>query len=213
MMRTLRTVLPLLAALAGASALAAQQRAEGFQAGDVIRLDVEGDTMFTGTFTVGPGPVLPLPEIGDIPLANVRRSDIEPYMQQQLGRYLRNRVVRAKALIRLSIVGEVERPGIYPVPIDLVLADAIMLAGGPTREAKFSATRIERGERRLVDGNRISQAIARGQTLDDLNLRAGDAIYVPAEARRDPESKWRIIGILVTLPAAIYGVIRLTGSN
>lgn len=208
-----RRMLPLLAALAGASTLAAQQGAEGFQQGDVIRLDVEGDTVFTGTFTVGPGPVLPLPEIGDIPLADVRRVDIESYLQQQLGRYLRNRVIRAKALIRVSIVGEVARPGIYPVPTDLVLADAIMLAGGPTQEAKFSATRIERGTRRLMEGEAMGRAIARGMTLDDLNLRAGDLIYVPREARSDPESKWRIVGILVTLPAAIYGIIRLTGSN
>jgi len=211
MKRSPRTMLLMLVGLAGAPLppLGAQQASEGFQPGDVVRLEVEGDTLFTGTFTVGPGPALALPVIGEIPLAGVRRVALEAHLQQQLGRYLRNPVIRAKALIRLSILGEVAKPGIYAVPTDLVLADAVMVAGGPTQEAKFAATRIERGSRRLLEGDGLQQALARGLTVDDLNLRAGDQIVVPQEARRDPESRWRIIGIIVSIPVAIYTITQL----
>jgi polysaccharide export outer membrane protein len=203
----MRTTVLVLAALVGAAALRAQQASEGFQPGDVIQLDVEGDTVFTGTFTVGPGPSLTLPVIGAIPLEGVRRSEVEQHLKRHLGRYFKNSVVHAKALIRLSIVGEVTRPGIYAVATDLVLADALMVAGGPTALAKFTATRIERGGGRLVDADRLQQALAQGMTVDDLRLRAGDRIFVPRQ--RDAESTWRIVGILVTIPVAIYGITRL----
>ena len=205
-----RTMLLVLVALVGAPTLRAQQATEGFQSGDVVRLEVEGDTLFTGTFTVGPGPALTLPVIGEIPLAGVHRVALEAHLQQQLGRYLRNPVIRAKALIRLSILGEVARPGIYAVPTDLVLADAVMVAGGPTQEAKFAATRIERGSKRLVEGDRLQQALASGLTVDDLNLRAGDQIFVPHEVRRDPESKWRVIGMIVSISVAVVTITQLS---
>jgi hypothetical protein len=32
---------------------------------------------------------------------------------------------------------------------------------------------------------------------------------VPRVVRQDPESKWRILGILVTIPVAIYGITRV----
>jgi len=209
MTTSLRTTLLVLAGLAGAAALPAQQGTEGFQPGDVIRLEVEGDTVFTGTFTVGPGPALTLPVIGQISLVGVRRAEVEAQLKEQLSRYFKNPVIHAKALIRLSIVGEVTRPGIYPVPTDLVLADVFMVAGGPTHEAKFAATRIERGDQRLVDAKELQRALGRGLTVDDLNLRAGDRITVPREVH-DPEVPWRIMGLLLSVPAAIYIVTRFS---
>jgi len=46
-------------------------------------------------------------------------------------------------------------------------------------------------------------------TIDQMNLHTGDQIVVPLAVRRDAETTWRIIGILVTLPVAIYGLTRL----
>src|SRR5438046_10117063 len=85
----------------------------GFEVGDQILLEVEGDTQFTHAFSVGPGPALTLPVIGAIPLTGVRRADVETYLAQQLGRYMKNPVVHAKVLVRLGVFGEVEKPGCY----------------------------------------------------------------------------------------------------
>jgi len=183
--------------------------ASGFQVGDQISLQVEGDTLFTKTLTVGPGPALTLPVIGAIPLAGVQRADVEAYLTQQLGRYMKNPTVHAKALVRLSILGEVEHPGFYPVGGDVVIGDALMVAGGPTRDAKVGDWRIERNGERVWAGDPLRQAIAQNMTIDQMNLHTGDQIFVPREMRRDSEATWRIIGILVTLPVAIYGLTRL----
>src|SRR2546422_5770131 len=84
-------------AQAPATAPAPQVAGSGFQVGDRILLQVEGDSLLSKTFAVGPGPALTLPVIGAIPLTGVRRSDIEPYLSQQLARYLKEPVVHAKA--------------------------------------------------------------------------------------------------------------------
>ncbi|HYK83516.1 MAG TPA: polysaccharide biosynthesis/export family protein [Gemmatimonadales bacterium] len=177
-----------------------------FQAGDQILLDVEGDSTLTHTFPVGPGPAVTLPVIGAISLAGVPRGEVEPYLTTQLARYLKNPVVHAKALVRLSILGEVERPGFYAVPTDGVVSDALMAAGGPTREAKFTALEIERDGVRVWAGSALQQAIAQGRTVDAMGLRSGDRIIVPR--RRDPESTIRILGMLATIPAAIFVITK-----
>jgi len=180
---------------------AAQAPATGFQVGDRILLRVEGDSALSDTFTVVAGPALRLPNIGEISLAGVRRSDLEAHLSRELGRYINDPVLQARALIRVSVVGEVTRPGFYAVPIDLVLADALMLAGGATKDARVDRLHILRGNSSLWSGDPLQTAIARGATLDELGIRAGDRIQVPGKG--DSESKWRIVGIFTSLATAI----------
>src|SRR5438093_10880610 len=192
----------------GVSVVAAQTRAATFQVGDRILLHVEADSALSDTFTVVAGPTLRLPNIGEIPLAGVSRNDLEAHLTRELGRYIKDPVVQARALIRVSVVGEVTRPGFYAVPVDLVLPDALMLAGGATQLARVDRLSIVRGSAPLWGGERLQAAIAHGATLDQLGVKAGDRIQVPGE--RDPESKWRITGLLVTSLATVVTVLAVT---
>src|SRR2546425_7693963 len=144
----------------------AQTRATGFQVGDRILLHVEGDSALTDTFTVVTGPALRLPNIGEVSLAGVQRGDIEAHLTRALGRYINDPVVQARALIRVSVVGEVTRPGFYAVPIDLVLADALMLAGGGTQDAPVERLQIMRGNASLWNGKPRPTAAAAGAAPD-----------------------------------------------
>src|SRR2546430_14391553 len=121
MHRSLWSPIVALLLVTGMSRVAAQTPATAFQVGDRILLHVEGDSALTDTFTVVAGPALRLPDIGEISLAGVRRTDLEAHLTQQLSRYIKDPVVQARALIRVSVVGEVTRPGFYAVPVDLVL--------------------------------------------------------------------------------------------
>ena len=189
-------------------AAAQDNLATPFQVGDRILLAVEGDSVLSDTFSVVAGPALRLPKIGDISLSNVSRSGLEPYLTRELGRYINDPVVSARALIRISVMGEVARPGFYAVPVDLVLPDALMVAGGATTEARLERLQILRGNSAVVGSAALQSAIARGSTLDQLGIQAGDRILVPKQ--RDPESKWRIAGIIVTGIAAAVTVTALS---
>jgi len=205
-------VVRLLALLLITSPLAGQtapQAPQGdFEQGDQILLEVEGDTQFTRSFSVGPGPALTLPVIGVIPLKGVRRADVETYLSQQLGRYVKNPVVHAKVMVRLGVLGEVEHPGFYTVFSGAVVSDALMAAGGPTKDANFTGARIERDGRGLFVGNGFQDAFTRGLTIEGMGLRTGDRIVVPR--RNDTERTVRIVGILVSIPIAILGIRQLT---
>src|SRR5258707_6809379 len=152
-----RMVVRLLALMLITSPLAGQAASKAppsdFEQGDQIFLEVEGDSQFTHAFSVGPGPALTLPVIGAIPLTGVRRADVETYLTQQLGRYMKNPAVRAKVLVRLGVLGEVEHPGFYTVLSGAVVSDALMAAGGPTKDANFTGARIERDGKGIFVGN------------------------------------------------------------
>jgi polysaccharide export outer membrane protein len=177
--------------------------AEGdFQVGDRITLLVEGEPTLTDTFTVRDGRRLRLPVIGDISLAGVLRAELEAHLQTALAKFVRDPVVRARSLIRLSFLGDVAKPGFYVVPTDMVLSDALMLAGGPNATAKLDRIRVEREGQAIWGEVALRQAMAEGRTVDQLSLRAGDQVVLP---KRTPIN-WQI---LVSVPVAIFGLVQL----
>jgi len=200
----------LIAAIAvafGAAPLQAQVASAPIQAGDRVLLRVAGEPQLTDTFTVGAGPALDLPVIGQVPLAGVARDSIEPHLTTFLARYINHPVVRAQVLLRLGILGEVTRPGFYAMPSGAVLEDLIMVAGGMSRDARFDRAKLTRDTDVLLKGDQIQRAIASGRTFDALALRSGDALQIPR--RPDQESRVRILSAIVALPIAVYGLTRL----
>jgi protein involved in polysaccharide export with SLBB domain len=189
-----------------AGAARGQELTRPFQVGDRILLKVEGDSTLSDTFNVVPGPGIDLPVIGMIPLGDVSRAQIQSYMSERLGRFLRNPIVRAKALVRISIEGEVSKPGFYAVPMDYVLGDAIQAAGGLTTMAKLADLKVNRGGQDLLQGKSFEYAVSH-ETIDQLGLRAGDRILIPRKA--DTESKVRTLSILLGIPVAIYTITQI----
>ena len=151
-----------------------------FQIGDQVALAVEGEPQLTGTFVVAPGLVLKLPLVGDVPLSGVLRSELQEHMTRQLGQFIRNPVVQARSLIRISIVGMIGKPGFYVVPSESLVTDALMLAGGPSVASDLSRIEIERSGTSIWGGQPLQEAMTQGRTLDQLSLRAGDRIILPA---------------------------------
>ena len=148
------------------------------QVGDQVILTVQGEQAFTGTFLVGAGRSLSLPGTPDIPLRGILRSEAQDYITEQLKRYVRDPSVRVQTLIRMGILGAVGKQGFYQVPADVLVSDAIMVAGGPAGNADPNRTVIKRGGNVILTEEDVRGAIVSGATLDQLNLRAGDEISV-----------------------------------
>lgn len=157
--------------------------AEGdIRVGDRIMLRVEGHT-FPDALVVVAGRQVVLPEIGEIPLEGVLRSELQDHMAHHIGRFIRNPRVEARPLIRLQVRGAVRSPGYYMAPSDMLVEDAIMLAGGPAGNARTDRVRIERARDVIWHGDRLQSAMFEGRTLDQLSLQAGDDIVVPGASR------------------------------
>jgi len=119
------------------------------------------------------------------------------------GTALRPEATRAE----LQPVLEVVHPGYFDLPASAPLSDALMAAGGTTNSALLRRMRIERNGTALIAKDALARAIADGTTLDRANLRAGDQFVVPR--RRSADETLRLLGIVITVPAAVYGLTRL----
>jgi polysaccharide export outer membrane protein len=150
-----------------------------FQPGDRVVLYVQGQPDLPDTVPVEPGPSISLPLFGEISLDGVLRSEISGYLSKELGKMIRDPVVRAQGLMRLSVQGDVGVPGFYTVPTDILVSEALMMAGGPGRDSDLEDLRIERGSKVLYGGQELQTAMRAGRTLDQLSLQAGDQIVLP----------------------------------
>lgn len=180
-----------------------------FRPGDRVLLEVRAESTLTDTFTVDANRelVLPSPTVGTLPLAGVLRSELQDQLARYVARFLQNPVVRARPLVRLSIQGEVARPGYHEVPADAVLAAALMAAGGTTADADLRKARIERDGDAVWKGRALRQAIADGRTLGDAGLRDGDEILVPSR-RGGLGDDLRFVWVVVSLAGGIFGLSR-----
>lgn len=162
------------------AAMVRQRLAQGdFQVGDQIEVAVVGDTGLTGTFTILPGRLVAFPNLPPISLEGVLRSESSEFLTAEIGKYVKNPQVLIQAsYIRLAVLGAVSNPGYYNLPADRLISDAIMMAGGPTVAANVNKSIVRRANREIIPREQMQAAVARGQSLDHLNLHGGDEIIV-----------------------------------
>jgi protein involved in polysaccharide export with SLBB domain len=195
------------------AALIRERLQEGdFQVGDQIMVSVFGEKETSGVQTVGPGRVVSLPGLPDIPLRGILRSEVEPYLREQVGHYIRNAQVKARGMIRMSIIGGVVKPGFYQLDADMMLSDALMSAGGIIAGAEFKRSVVRRGEDKLIEKDAFAQALQDGRSLDQLNLRAGDVVDVGTKPVRSAATTISTIAIIPGLILGIYGIGKLAGA-
>lgn len=179
-----------------------------FQPGDRIAMVVRGDTTLSDTVVVRAGRIIQVGNLPPIGLQGVLRTELEPYLTKQLGRYLKNPEVEATALVQIAVLGPVGHPGFFSVPSDLTLTDAIMLAGGPTQGSDVNKTVIRRNDRVIQPAKVVRQAFASGTTLDQLNLRAGDQIVVGEKTRHDWFRILSILSLAAGTAVSVYAITR-----
>ena len=191
------------------AAVIRRRLAEGdVRPGDVVALAVSGHPELTGEFTVTTERTIVPPGAGPIPMGNLLRSEVEDYLRQQMRRFVREPLVRADAMIRISLFGGVQRQGFFVVPASALLTDVIMAptaGGGPAQNQQLEKSEIKRGDRVIVDKDQFTAALRNAYSLDQLNLQAGDEIRVGQ--RRT--GRLPILAALSTAASLSYLLIRI----
>jgi polysaccharide export outer membrane protein len=174
--------------------------------GDRIALTVEGPQAFADTAVVRDGLILQLGTFGDISLAGVKRSDIQPYLTKQIGKFIKDPVVHAIPLVRISILGEVGKPGFYTVPSDMLLSDIVMRAGGPTGNADLNKTVVKREGTEILSQQQAQAALANGETLDQLRIAPGDEIVVGQKSNFGFGTILQILGVAISFAGLLLAL-------
>ena len=186
-----------------------QRLADGdFRPGDRIAVVLAGAVKLNDTLVVRSGRTITLPDLPEISLAGVLRSELQSYLAGELSRYIREPQLQTRPLVRLMVSGAVTRPGFYSVPADALLSDVVTTAGGPSGKVAFEKSNIRRGDEVLWNGQSVQAALIDGLTVDALFLRSGDELVIKEAKSRNYLSIVQMAATLGGLASVIVVLAR-----
>jgi polysaccharide export outer membrane protein len=154
--------------------------------GDVLEVMVSPNTNLSRTAPVRPDGKISLPLINDVQAAGRTPSQLRDDITQRLGPFVGAAEVTVSVneinSFRVSVLGEVEKPGIYTLKQQMSLVEVLALAGGLTPFAapnRIVVVRREPGGRVTRIGVRYGDLVKRGDERQNIWLRPGDTVLVP----------------------------------
>jgi len=153
---------------------------------DILSIVVWKEPDFTRTVPVRPDGMISIPLAGDIKAAGLTVSQLQENLKKQLTAFVANPEVtvsvqefRSK---KFNIVGQVNKPGAYPLTGRMTILDAIALAGGFKDFAKSKKVYVLRTS---ADGKQIrlpfnyNEVIKGNQMNTNIDLESRDTVVVP----------------------------------
>ncbi len=148
---------------------------------DIVLIKVHLEESLSGEFTVSEAGTLTFPFLGDLPVQGKTVNEVAATIREGLADgYLNDPQVSVTALEynsrKISVIGEVRKPGRYPWREGMTLVQAIAEAGGTTTTAVLQYVQVTRTK----DGEQYSvpfKDITLGRTAD-FPLGPGDVIFV-----------------------------------
>ncbi len=178
MIRTFKSLLACLSLFAaaglGAQSTPAIPTQQQLNPGDQIRIAVWRNTELSGDFTVGANGTITHPLYREVQVTGIPLAEVEDRLRTFLTRYTTNPQFVIQPLVKVIVGGEVRNPNVLSVPPETTIAQAVVLAGGPTERGALDDVRLIReGQQIVVDLSRADSQAATHQ------IRSGDQILVP----------------------------------
>lgn len=152
--------------------------------GDVLRLKIWREPDLSGDFTIDEAGQATLPRLGPTVVTGVPSAQLRDQLLAKYAQYLNNPSIEITALRRISIMGSVQKPGIYPVEPSIKLGDAANIAGGVTTESKRNNVELTR------DGKHFSYDLRADPEKANVPLASGDQVYVPQRSWLSRNATW-----------------------
>ena len=150
--------------------------------GDLLAVSVAGAPEYHYDVRIGSTGAASLPMLGNVKLAGLSTTQAENVVAkglQERGFFNDPQVsifVKEYANAGISVLGEVQKPGIYPLMGQRTLLDAISAAGGTTPKAGKSVTITHRDD---IDNPKTLQLSGdHGDAMTNLVLQPGDTVVV-----------------------------------
>ncbi len=200
---------------AEAAALRERLREGDFKVGDKIVLHTENTfglpeqtlRLLNDTVVVRDARVIRMPNMSDLSLVGVLRSELDSVINGHVARYLRNVTVSAQPLVQVLVSGPIGRPGYLYLAPDMLVAD-ILNQTAPSSAADLTKTEIKRIGKVVVKGDSLQSAIRAGATLDRMDIESGDEVAV---AERKKPTDWRTwLGVVSAVASLSYLILRIT---
>jgi polysaccharide export outer membrane protein len=153
-------------------------------AADVIRVNVWKNADLSQTVTVGPDGFVSLPLLGDVRAAGMTANQLAQHLSSRLSSYVVSAQVTVSVVdIRsrqVYVMGQVGKPGGYPLIAPITVLQLIAQAGGLTTFANHKGIFILRGSKGDLQRLKFNYISAiRGDVNQNINLQPGDTVIVP----------------------------------
>jgi polysaccharide export outer membrane protein len=159
---------------------------------DMVEVNVWRQPDLSGKFYVDPDTSVKLPLLGRIDLKNKVLDSLRLELFDRYRSYLGEAFITLNFYFRISVLGEVRRPGLYYVLSNDRIPSLLAQAEGTTERGNLRKVRVLRvGQEKKVDVQRI---LKEGRHLGELELAPGDLVIVPR--RRTPS--WQDIAVIVS---------------
>ncbi len=190
-MRPHRAVLPAVLAIACASTGGSQRPDPRPDPGeyrigreDVIEVVVWHEPELSRVVPVRPDGKISLPLAGEVVAAGKTPAELQEGLTKTLAPYIRDAsvavLVREINGPRMYVLGEVTKPGGFPLRGPVSVVQAIALAGGRTEFAGDEVVWLRQKADGTTDRVRLSfDDLVKGEAAGALWLRGGDVLYVP----------------------------------
>jgi len=206
-LRMIAGVLIMIAVLSTAAPVrVAAQQPYILAAEDVIEVVVFGNADVSRTVTIRPDGMISLPLIGEVAAAGLSPERLRRQLTQLFTTYFRTPqvavIVREFHKVRVAVLGQVTRPGVYELTQGATVLDALAAAQGLAADAGLGEARLMRGQDPpvIIDLERL---LLRGDLASNLDLLPGDALVIP----EDPTGRVYVLG-----EVARPGIFPLRGS-
>jgi polysaccharide export outer membrane protein len=153
---------------------------------DVLEITVWRNQDLSKTVQVRPDGRFSLPVIRDVLAVGKTPSQLADEITRKLREYVQNPVVAISVKevnsYSIFVLGEVVKPGKYPLKSRTTLLQGITIAGGFTPVAARNQVVVFRfGENGTLTSS-YDDIVLRGVVAQNLELKAGDTVVVPSEA-------------------------------
>jgi polysaccharide export outer membrane protein len=157
---------------------------------DILEITVWRNQDLSKTVQVRPDGRFSLPVIRDVVAVGKTPSQLADEITRKLKEYVQNPVVaisvREVNSYNIFVLGEVVKPGKYPLKSKTTLLQGITTAGGFTPVAARNQVVIfrfgENGSGMKTITSSYDDIVLRGGASGNLELKAGDTVVVPSEA-------------------------------
>ncbi|HMK56877.1 MAG TPA: polysaccharide biosynthesis/export family protein [Dissulfurispiraceae bacterium] len=147
---------------------------------DVLSISVWGNPeLSVPQLPIRPDGMISVPLIGDIKASGMTPDQLKALLEKEYKKYVKaptvSVIVTAVNSVRISVVGAVRTPGLFPYKKGMTALDAVLSAGGFTEFANQNSVMIIR-----PDGNiwvRLKDVI-NGDASKNVELNPGDIISV-----------------------------------
>jgi polysaccharide export outer membrane protein len=153
--------------------------------GDVFDVRVYGEDDLTGTYRVASDGTIDYPLLGTVSVQGMTPTEVTRRISEGLvtGQFLKNPnvsvFVKEYSSKKISILGQVNKPGTFQYVDGMSIVEAISIAGGFTSMARPNDVTVTRVINNVEKQFLVPvEAIGQGRT-SNFALRPGDIVFVP----------------------------------